>query len=127
MKVFIDYFSYCVSRFIDILDSMKIGEFSILYYMLGAIIIGFIIKLVKGGSNEFEHSMNFTTGYVIDKNLSKYNSKHSQRKEQLIKESNKNKEYNPMMEIPPILREHFGGARFTRMKEFNDFERDYLR
>ena len=61
MKIIIDYFLFVVNKLVEILDSISFnGSASLLYYLLGAIIIGFIIKLIKGGSNEFERSFNFS-------------------------------------------------------------------
>lgn len=89
MQLLIDYFLLVVNGLVDILNKISFnGSFSLLYYLLGAIIIGFIIKLVKGGSNEFERSMNFSTGTIITNVASKYSKKHDERKKQIVKESN---------------------------------------
>lgn len=88
MKPLLDYFLLVVNKLIDILDSLSFnGSFSLLYCLLGAIIIGFIIKLIKGGSSEFEHSFNFSTGAIISSSASKYSKKNNARKEQIIKEN----------------------------------------
>jgi len=84
MNVIIDYANYVFGWIVDILDTIKLpGSISLLHYILGAIIIGFIFKLMKGSANEFESSMNFTTGTLIQNKTSKYNQ-NRKRKEQLV-------------------------------------------
>lgn len=90
MQIIIDYFTFVVNKIINILNTFKFpGSSSFLYYFLGAIIIGFIIKLVKGGSSEFEHSFNFDNNFVFSKGFSNYKQKHDERKQQVVKESEK--------------------------------------
>lgn len=87
MQPLIDYFLLVLNKVINILDSIKFnGSFSLLYYLLGAIIIGFIIRLVKGGSNEFESSFNFSTGSIFTGIASKYSKQHHARKKQIVNE-----------------------------------------
>jgi len=91
MQPLLDYFLLVVNQITDILNKISFnGSFSLLYYLLGAIIIGFIIKLVKGGSNEFEHSFNFSTGSIIDSAASKYSKKNNERKKQIIRQKREN-------------------------------------
>lgn len=88
MQPLIDYFLLIVNRLIDILNSLSFnGSYSLFYYLLGAIIIGFIIKLVKGGSNEFEHSFNFSNSSIINSATAKYSKNNNDRKQQIIKEN----------------------------------------
>lgn len=90
MQAIIDYFVFIVNKFINILDTLKFpGSSSLLYYLLGAIIIGFIIKIVKGGSSEFEHSTNFLTPNIISTKASSYRMKNNERKQQIINKDNK--------------------------------------
>ena len=85
MQYIIDYFVHIINRFINILDSLKIpGSSSLLYYLLGAIIIGFIIKLVKGSSSEFEQNTNFLTPRIISDKTAKYSMDHKKRKKQVV-------------------------------------------
>lgn len=87
MQLILDYFINVVNKLISILDTLKLpGSSSVLYYLLGAIIIGFIIRLVKGGSSEFEHSMNFSTGSIVNSKASSYKQKNDIRKAQIVKE-----------------------------------------
>lgn len=87
MKPLIDYFLLVVNELIEILDSLSFnGSYSLLYYLFGAVIIGFIIKLIKGGSNEFEHSFNFSTGSIVTSAASKYSGSHQSRKQQIVKQ-----------------------------------------
>lgn len=87
MRPLIDYFLLVANKLIEILDNLSFnGSFSLLYYLLGAIIIGFIIKLIKGSSNEFEHSFNFSSGTIVTTAASKYSKDYRSRKQQIIKE-----------------------------------------
>lgn len=87
MQIIIDYFSFVANKIISILNTLKIsGSSSILYYILGSIIIGFIIKLVKGGSQEFELNTNFLNSRVISSKASSYKQSNIERKVQIIKE-----------------------------------------
>ena len=66
MTLIIDYFIFIITKIVNILDSIKLpGSLSLFNYMLGAIIIGFIFKLVKGGTTEFEQNTNFLNGRII--------------------------------------------------------------
>lgn len=97
MKIIIDYFLFVVNKLVEILDSISFnGSASLLYYLLGAIIIGFIIKLVKGGSNEFDNSFNFSTGSIITTAVSKYSKNNNERKKQIIKQKRENIVYSYM-------------------------------
>lgn len=88
MTIIIDYFTFVINKIIDILNSLKLpGGQSLLFYLLCAIIIGFIFRLVKGSSNEFEHSMNFSTGTLFQRGTAKYNQSNQARKQQIIKNS----------------------------------------
>jgi len=94
LEIIIDYFLFVANRLVSILDSISFnGSASLLYYLLGAIIIGFIIKLIKGGSNEFERSFNFSNGEIITSVASKYQKKHEERKKQIIKQKRENMIY----------------------------------
>lgn len=97
MQPLIDYFLLVVNRFIEILKSLSFnGSSSLLYYFLGSIIIGFIIKLIKGGSNEFEHSFNFSTGSIVTSVASKYSRNNAERKRQIINQKRENIVYSYM-------------------------------
>ena len=97
MKIIIDYFLFVVNKLVEILDSISFnGSASLLYYLLGAIIIGFIIKLIKGGSNEFERSFNFSSGEIITSTAAKYQRKNEERKKQIIKQKRENIVYSYM-------------------------------
>lgn len=87
MEILLDYFLLVINRLVEILDSISFnGSVSLLYYLLGAIIIGFIIKLIKGGSNEFEHSFNFSTPAIVTTATSRYVKDHRSRKQQIVKQ-----------------------------------------
>ena len=97
IKALIDYFLLVANKIVNILDSISFnGSASLLYYLLGAIIIGFIIKLVKGSANEFDNSFNFATGSIVKSVASKYAKKNDERKKQIIKEKRKNIVYEYM-------------------------------
>lgn len=86
MQPILDYFLLVVNELVEILNSLSFnGGFSILYYLLGAIIIGFIIKLIKGGSNEFEQNTNFLNSRIISTGVSHYSQNNRERKEQIIR------------------------------------------
>lgn len=87
MEIIIDYFLFVVNRLITILDGISFnGSASLLYYLLGAIIIGFIIKLIKGGSAEFEQNTNFLSSRIVVSGVSKYQQVHKERKKQIIEQ-----------------------------------------
>lgn len=85
MQVIIDFFTFVSSKLVNILDSLKIGNSpSFLMYLLGAIIITFIFRIIRGGSSEFEQNTNFMNGRIINNGLAKYKQGHSERKAQLV-------------------------------------------
>lgn len=125
MNVIIDYFLFVANRLVAILDSISFnGSASLLYYLLGAIIIGFIIKLIKGGSNEFEQNTNFLSSRIVTTGVSKYSQAHNARKQQLIEQQAKNKnKLNPSttyLRLSPVQASHFGGRTRVTLQEYND-------
>lgn len=128
MAIFIDYFNFIVDKILEILDSLKMpnGQ-SILFYILGAIIIGFVIKLVKGSSNEFEHGMNFTSGYVVQNVASKYAKNHAERKKQILdskaKADKKTADAKTLVHINPIHRDLYGGKSVISLDEMLEYDR----
>ena len=97
MQYLIDYVAFVFQKIIDLLNSIKMpGSSSFLFYFLGAIIIGFIWKLVKGSVNEFEGQTNFLNGSALQNSTAKYAQKNRERKAQIIKEKRKNMVYEYM-------------------------------
>lgn len=95
MEYIIDYFVFIVTKVINILDSIKLpGSLSLFHYMLGAIIIGFIFKLVKGGTTEFEQNTNFLNGRIVSGYAAKYGNSNRERKNQIVKQKQINKNVN---------------------------------
>lgn len=97
MQYLIDYATFIFQKIVDLLNSIRLpGSSSLLFYFLGAIIIGFILKLVKGSVNEFEMQTNFLNGSTLQSATAKYVSKNRERKAQIIKEKRKNMVYEYM-------------------------------
>lgn len=95
MYIFIDYISFIFSEIVKILDSIKLpGSLSLLQYFLGAIIISFIFKLVKGGTSEFEQNTNFLNGRIVSGYAAKYGNSNRERKNQIVKQNQINKNVN---------------------------------
>lgn len=91
MKPLLDYFLLVINKLVGILDSISFnGSSSLLFYLLGAIVIGFIIKLVKGSSNEFDRSFNFSNREIISNVASKYQKNNEERKKQIIRQKREN-------------------------------------
>lgn len=87
MSYMIDLFTTIFNRIVNILDTLKLpGSSSLLMYMLGAIILGFILKIVKGSTNEFSNSLNTSNSTIINTAASKY-SNNTNRKAQLVNQS----------------------------------------
>lgn len=85
MEFILNYFTFVANKIINILDTLKFpGSSSLLYYFLGAIIIGLILKLVKGSTSEFEQNTNFLTPRIISTKASEYRLKNQERKKQLV-------------------------------------------
>lgn len=96
MQYIIDYAVFVFSKILEILNSIKLpGSSSLLYYFLGAIIIGFIFKLVKGSSNEFEGQTNFFTSKIASKVGARYED-NRRRKQQIVDELRQNMVYEYM-------------------------------
>lgn len=88
MNHVIDFFSFITTRIVNILDSIRIdGSLSLLHYFLGAILISFIIKLVKGGSTEFEQRVNFFNSKIDSAYSARYQS--NKERERQVKEQKK--------------------------------------
>lgn len=86
MIQFINFCNYIFSKIVEILNSITFGDSpSLLKFMLASIIIGFIIKLVKGGTNEFDQSMNFSTGYLVQSTAVRY-QRNKERQRQLVQQ-----------------------------------------
>lgn len=95
MTLIIDYFIFIITKIVNILDSIKLpGSLSLFNYMLGAIIIGFIFKLVKGGTTEFEQNTNFLNGRIVSGYAAKYGNSNKERKNQIVKQKQINKNVN---------------------------------
>lgn len=95
MEIIIGYFSYVTGRIVSILDSIKIDDSpSLLYFFLSSIVIAIILKIVKGGSTEFEQNTNFLNGQLTSKGMSKYKMYHLERKKQLLMEKVERNEEN---------------------------------
>lgn len=125
MQVIIEYFSFVVNKIISILDTLKFpGSSSLLYYFLGAIIIGLIIKLVKGGSSEFEQNTNFLNSRIIATGSSKYKMSNDARKIQIEKEKNKVNPSKTYLRLSPSQTHHFGGRTRVTLQEYNERFKD---
>lgn len=97
MNIILDYFSLVTNKIIEILNSLKFnGSPSLLMFILVAIILGFILKLVKGSFNEFESAFNFSTGLTFQNAAVKYGNSNRIRKQQLISEKRNNIVYEYM-------------------------------
>ena len=91
MNYIIEFCSYIFTRIINILDSISLpGSLSLLHYFLGAIIIGFIFRLVKGGATEFEANTNFLNSRIVSGYAAKYANKHNERMKQVINQKKVN-------------------------------------
>lgn len=84
MDIFINYFNFIGTKIVDILDSLKMpnGQ-SILFYVLGTIILGFVIKLVKGSASEFESGFNSSNSSIIKSASTRY-QENKKRKADLV-------------------------------------------
>lgn len=89
MTYIIDLFTSIFNKIITILDTLKFpGSSSLLMYLLGAIILGFIVRLVKGSSNEFESTFNFSTASIVKTKASSYRQNNDARKKQIVNDLN---------------------------------------
>lgn len=89
MDIVIDFVTTIFMKIVDILDMIKLpGSLSALHYFLGAIIIGFIFRLVKGGSTEFEQNTNFLNARLMTGYAVKYSNSHDLRKQELVNQKN---------------------------------------
>ena len=85
MNYIIEFCSYIFTRIVNILDSISLpGSLSLLHYFLGAIIIGFIFRLVKGGATEFEANTNFLNSRIVSGYASRYRNTHEERKQEVV-------------------------------------------
>ena len=85
MNIIIDFVTNIFTKIVDILDMVKLpGSLSLLHYMLGAIIIGFIFRLIKGGSTEFEQNTNFLNGRLFTGYAAKYKNSNNERKQDIV-------------------------------------------
>ena len=119
MNYIIDYFIYIISYIIDILNSIKLpGSLSLLQYMLGAIIIGFILKLIKGGSTEFEQNTNFLNGRIVTGYASaKYGNSNRERKNQIVNQSKSNKRISYINQNEQRIQEVLGTMSQSELEE----------
>ena len=89
MNEIIDFCTFIFTKIVNILDMIKLpGSISLLHYFLGAIIIGFVFRLIKGGSTEFEQNTNFLNARLISGYASRYGNSNNERKQQLVSETN---------------------------------------
>ena len=140
MSYMIDLFTTIFNRIVNILDTLKLpGSSSLLMYMLGAIILGFILKIVKGSTNEFSNSLNTSNSTIINTAASKYVFT-QERKRQLIEQAkykpkfftnynliinNSNSKYRNNRIVPRWVRENNDKGYLTD-EELADLERKLI-
>ena len=85
MNIIIDFATFIFSRIVEILDMIQLpGSLSLLHYILGAIIIGFIFRLIKGGSTEIEQNTNFLNGRLLTGYAARYTNSNQERKQNIV-------------------------------------------
>lgn len=120
MNYIIDYFIFIISKIIDILDGIKLpGSLSLLQYLLGAIIISFIFKLIKGGSTEFEQNTNFLNGRIITGYAAsaKYGNSNKDRRTQIVKQSKSNNNLSYINQNEQRIQEVLGTMSQSELEE----------
>lgn len=100
MNIIIDFVTFIFNRIVEILDMIKLpNSLSLLHYFLGAIIIGLIFRLVKGGSIEFEQNTNFLNGRILTGYGARYTNSNNERKQDIVSSVNKDVSYINEREI----------------------------